>query len=121
MAGTRDEMHLSARPALEDERVGLGDEVVVRPINHEHRCVDGGNQQFTPRQLLPHVQKFRHGRFMVEAHVVANDVGHAKGQLTEEVGIECTIDRSAEHDRTVHDAAKPCHCGVVRQTTCRSG
>ena len=74
-------MHLGVVAALENERIGLRDEIVVRAVDDEHRRIIRSVQQRTPRELLHCRHEVRGGRLFVEAHVVADDTRHTEGQI----------------------------------------
>ena len=75
MSDIRQQMHFGVAAALEDKRIRLRDEIVVRTVDDEHRRIIRSVQQRTPRELLYCRQEVRKGRLMVEPHVVTDDAG----------------------------------------------
>src|ERR1700734_375290 len=109
MSNVRYQVDFGFGATLEDERISLWDEIVVCAVDDQHRSVFLLVEERTPRELLHCLHKFRSGRLFVEAHVVADDARHAKGQVLRVLFSPSLIDWTAEHDGGIDGARKPGH------------
>jgi hypothetical protein len=113
MTGVGQQMDFSVRATFEDQRVAERDQRIVRSVDDEHRCVIRPVQQRPPRQRRQCGFELLGGRLVVEAHVVADDVGGPEGQAFDVLHLEAFVDRAAKGDRSIDRAGEPCHGGEV--------